>query len=336
MTRDAHGAPETAWARVLRTLPMCAPGLALAAWCGAATLHSGDIVLARSAPDPRTLIVLLDPATLDTTFVSYGPIVTASTGVAVDRLGRILVADWYSGIVQVDATTGAQSVLASTAQLGGIPGGLCVDREGHLFVSVRGAAPGVVRVTPDGSAVTPVTSGDHISYPGGLTIGPDGALYVTEAGLPDDNGGVLYGIRGHGSILRVDAETGSQTLVAADSLFLGPFDIAFVSADKVWSLQGGYVAGRRGCFIETRLSDGRSTMASGTFDCRSRGIAVNEDGAIYASDCHTIGPDCYQPYVTRLPAGPDLIGFGGHMAVVPQDDVPTRRSSWGTLKTIYR
>jgi sugar lactone lactonase YvrE len=316
----------------LLSVAMAAPAAALAA-----TLHPGDVVLAwKPWQNYPALVVTLDAATLDTTVVSFGPYVSYPRGIVVDRTGRILVAEPDVGIVHVDAASQSQQILTAASALGGTPAGICLGPDGEMYVTVRGAAPGVVRVSSDGSSVTPVSSGDHITYPGNLARGPDGGLYVTENSVPDDNGGVLYGIRGHGSIVRVDPATGGQTVIAADSMFMGPFDIAFVSQDKVWTLQHGYVAGRRGCFVETFIGDGRSFMAPATSDCRSRGVAVAEDGTIYASDCHTIGPDCYTPYVTRLPAGPERDGMGGPMTVVPQNLVPIRQGSWGRLKTIYR
>jgi sugar lactone lactonase YvrE len=323
--------------RRLRALAGCVmAAAALAAPCGAATLHPGDLILAQYNYTSTAFIVQIDPVTLAPTIISGRPFVTVPMGVAVDHEGRILVADLNQGIVHVDAVTGDQSVLAGTAALGGTPAGICLAPGGGLFVSVRGGTPGVVRVGADGSSVTPVTSGNRISDPGNLTLGPDGALYVTENSIPADNGGVVNGVRGHGSIVRVDPGSGAQTLVAADSLFLGPFDIAFVGPDEVWTANHGYVAGRRGCFVSTRVSDGASAFALQYSPCRSQGIAVAEDGTVFVSDCNTIGPDCYARYIRRLPDGPELMGYGGPIAVVPSTITPARRSTWGALKTIYR
>ena len=61
-----------------------------------------------------------------------------------------------------------------------------------------------------------------------------------------------------------------------------------------------------------------------------------DDGTVFVSDCNTIGPDCYTPYVRRLPDGPTYSGYGGPLAVVPAGVTPTRRGTWGNLKTIYR
>lgn len=322
--------------RMLPALGACSLAAALASPCGAVTLQPGDVVLAAYTYTLPALIAKLDPVTMDPTPISYGPIVSIPEAVAVDRQGRILVADLNQGIVQVDAATGAQTLLASAALLGGQSKGICVAPDGALFVSVLGSAPGVVRLAADGSSVTPVTSGNHITYPGGLTLGPDGALYVAEIATPEDNGGIINGIRGHGSIVRVDPGSGGQTMIAADSLFLGPFDIAFVNPDEVWTANHGYVAGRRGCFVSTRISTGLSTFALQFSPCRSQGIAVADNGTVFVSDCNTIGPDCYTRYVKRLPDGPIYSGNGGPLAVVPAGVTPTRRGTWGNLKTIYR
>jgi sugar lactone lactonase YvrE len=319
-----------------RALLACAAVLSSATAGGAATLHPGDLILAQSNFTSTAFIIQIDPVTLAPTIISGRPFVSEPRSVAVDHAGRILVADFHQGIVHVDAATGDQSVLAGTAALGGAPAGICLAPDGGLFVSVQGATPGVVRVDASGSSVTPVTSGNRISYPGNLTLGPDGALYVTENSIPEDNGGVINGIRGHGSIVRVDPGSGAQTVVAADSLFLGPFDIAFVGPDEVWTANRGYVAGRRGCFVSTHVSDGASAFALPFSPCRSQGIAVAEDGTVFVSDCNTIGPDCAARYIRRLPDGPQLMGYGGPMAVVPSTVTPARRSTWGSLKTIYR
>jgi sugar lactone lactonase YvrE len=317
------------------TLTLCAIGLVAAGRCGAVTLQPGDVVMTRYMYSASAEILRLDPTTLASTLISQGPLITIPMDVAVDLQGRILVADYASGVVVVDAASGAQSVLVSNGTLGGAPGGICAAPDGRLYVSVYGPASGVMRVSADGSAVTPVSLGNRLASPGGLAIGPDGALYVTEASLPADNG-QANGFQGHGSIVRVDPGTGNQTLVAADALFIGPNDIEFVGPDEVWTMQYGGVAGRRGCFISTTLSDGTSRQANATFDCRSEGLTRAADGAMIVSDCHTIGPDCYTPYTMRLPSGPSLQGVGGHLAVVPQGVVSVHRATWGTLKTIYR
>jgi len=334
MNDRTHGRTAGAPRALVRILAWCSIGFVSVPRCEAVTLHPGDIVMVRNTYASNAQILRLDPLTLGFAVISQGPLITGPTDVAVDFGGRILVADRSSGIVLVDAASGQESMLVGNGSLGGTPYGVCAAPDGQLFVSVNGSTPGVVRVSADGSTVTPVAGGDRISAPGGLAIGPDGALYVTEAMLPADNGSV-YGFPGHGSIVRIDLGSGNQSVVAADPLFVGPYDILFVGPDEVWTMQGGSVAGRYGCFISTRLSSGHS-QPTATYQCRSTGMVQALDGAMIVSDCNTIGPDCYAPFTTRLPAGPTLNEVAGTMAIVPAGVTAVRRASWGTLKTIYR
>lgn len=314
--------------------------IASAGTAAAVVLQPGDIVMVQHGnggeyPVYRNQVVRLDPATLAPTLIGVAGIATSVTAVAVDRTTRILLADRDAGIVVVDAGTGAQSVLVGTGLLGGSPGGLCAAPSGEIFASVNGSVPGIVRVSPDGGSVTPVSSGGLLTGPSGIAMGPDGSLYVCESS-PADNG-IRPGssFHGRGSIVRVNPASGSQTLVAASAYFMGPFAIAFTGPGEVWTANTGSVAGRLGCFIRTRVSDGASQPAE-PFDCRSQGIAATDDGTIYASDCHTIGPDCSTLFTIRFPGSGEATGLGGPMAVVPAGAVPVRRSSWGGVKTIYR
>lgn len=327
----ATSSPSETLSRALRALTMCAALLLPGAAARAETLHPGDVVV---VAEPYNHIVLLDPATFSGTVISLGPILVHPQAIAVDHTGRILVADQDAGIVQVDPASGSQAVLIDAGRLGGSPGGICDALDGSLFVSVQGASPGVVRVSADGAAVSLLTSGGRLQTPRGITLGPEGALYVAEAAFPADNGGYLYA--GHGSIVRIDVRSGGQTLVAADSLLIGPFDIAFSGTDEIWTAQAGFRQGRSGCIVRTRISTGFSDYPLSINECRSRGVDVGDDGTIYVSDCRPIHTDCGSPFVKRLPDGPVIEFLSGLLAVVPQGLTPTQRSTWGALKTIYR
>lgn len=184
---------------------------------------------------------------------------------------------------------------------------------------------------PASASIRPADSTFRSEDPEGLALGTDGSLYVAERVLPADNG-PTSGANGRGSIVRVEPGSGAQTQIAADPLFQGPFDIAFVGPDEVWTAQWGHVAGRQGCIVKTRLSTGISQLLS-TSPCRSRGLAVGS--AIILSDCNTLGPDCAYPYTERHPGGPVLLGYAGRLAVVPAGVTPVRQGSWGRLKILY-
>jgi hypothetical protein len=302
----------------------------------AVELHAGDLVIVATYYDPATVgrVYRLDPTTLVPTPIGATALAQTPFSVAVDHSGGILIADGAHGLVAVDPRTATASVLADAAALGGNAAGVCVSPAGVVFVSVYGTTGAVVRVSSGGS-IQPISTGGLLHTPFGLTLGPDGALYVAEEGLPADNGTSPFGFPSHGSIVRIDPGGGAQSLIATSSLFLGPYAILFNGSDEVWTAQEGSVAGREGCFIRTRLSTGLSDQV-GTTSCRSHGLTRTADGTMVLSDCNTIGPDCYSPYTTRYPGGPTLNNLAGALALVPSDVVPVSRTTWGSLKTIYR
>jgi sugar lactone lactonase YvrE len=301
---------------------MCSFGTGAA---GAVALNPGDFILA-THPLQTTgpcQIVRLDHASFTPTVISSGPLVTYAWHIAVDLRGRILVTDFYAGIVVVDAATGAQSVFASTSSLGGSPAGIVATTDGRIYVSFSN--PGrIVRLDPISGAPSPVTSGDLLSYPLGMAMGPDGMLYIAENVLP---------LRG--SIVKVDPVSGSEALVAASDQFIYPFDIA-VSNGVAWTLQMGFNDGRGGCFDETTLSDGTTVRSTLSTHCRAKGIAIASDGMIAYSDCIPDNFVCSTLITGRSGDGTILTGIGGPLAVVPDRVTPVKTSSWGRLKLLYR
>ena len=293
----------------------------------AAGLNPGDFVLAATPPQYGApyQILKLDHAGFTPTVISSGPLVTWALHIAVDLRGRILVSDSYAGIVVIDAVTGTQSIFVSAAALGGTPFGIVAAPDGRLYVTLF--RPGrILRLDPDTGVPSVVTSGGLLDSPSGLAIGPDGQLYVAESWLP---------LRG--SIVRVDPNSGAQELVATSGEFTYPFDIA-VKDGVVWTLQRGFTDGRGGCFEETRLSDGTSTHSGLSTYCRAKGIAIAGDGTIAFSDCIPLDIVCSTLITGRSTGGATLSGLGGPLAAVPDGvkPTPTRNSSWGHLKSIYR
>src|SRR5205823_6655921 len=86
-----------------------------------------------------------------------------------------------------------QPVAATQAGIAS-PGGLAFDRDGSLFVAAFGNDV-VRRIAPDGTMTTVAGTGDdgdsgdgglataaRLSGPRALAFGPDGSLYIAEAG----------------------------------------------------------------------------------------------------------------------------------------------------------
>jgi len=149
--------------------------------------------------------------------------------VAVDRLGHLYIADTMNHRVRrVDAATGVISTIAGTGQHrwsgdGGPaiaaalnePAALAVDERGNLYIADQSnnrvrrvdmntgliatvAGTGETGYTGDGMPATEA----GISGPSGLTIGPDGDLYIADTFS--------------GRIRRVDPATGIISTVAGD------------------------------------------------------------------------------------------------------------------------
>jgi len=193
---------------------------------------------------------------------------------------------------------------------------------------VVGKAP-VGRVLIDSTRTGEVgvlAQGDLLENPACVAPGPGGTLYVGDESASSAP-------NGSGSIVRIEP-SGAQSLFANGDLFHGPFDIAISNDGWVWTAQWGWISRRGGGFLRTRLADGITEYVPSD---RSQGIAATRDDVILG-DCISISLDCYAGYrYVHRPFSYDQHYLpAGAMAVVPAISTPTRRSTWGTLKTLYR
>jgi sugar lactone lactonase YvrE len=298
----------------------------------AAALHTGDLVVVMNKA-----VTKYDPATLEGVQITSGQYLQQPRDVAVDTRPRILVADFTAGIIEIDPATGSQTVLVSASQLGGdYASRICVGPDGRVYFSATGSSPCVMSVAPGEEASVLVSSGGLLHSPHGLTFGQDGMLYVCEAGTPVNSSCSYHNPSPHGSIVRVEPGSGTQTRIATSCDFFDPFDIAAAGPDELWTTQGGEVAGRCGCILSTRISSGVTSEAVPGDYCRSQAVAAAPDGSIWFSDCRTIGPDCWYLYTEQWPSGAKMAGVAGPMAVVPDLPVPVKQTTWGKVKTNYR
>ena len=330
------GVRSAAWRNVLRAaFPLAAYASALSApsTAFAVPLVAGDFVLVGSVtlPHRQAVVMKLDGTTLDSSLSAAGGLIAQPRDVVVTRSRRILVADYGLGVIEVDAETGSQSIALSASVLGGAVQGICEGAAGELLLSISGAGSRIVRWT--GGATSDVSADGLLLNPGGLELGADGMLYVanTSVRTSSDPSNPSYG-----SIVRVNPADGAQTWVSQDRALFGPFDLTFGPDGFIWTTNQGWISGRNGCHVRTNPATGESAPA-GTIDCRSEGVARGADGRMLLSDCHTVGPDCYMPFVAFAGEPARYSGMGGWLAVVPAQQVtPARRTSWGQLKAIYR
>lgn len=177
-------------------------------------LDPGDIVI---ADGEGRRVVLIDPAGAQ--FVlSESNLLSRPHGIALEPSGSIVLVDQDHGVIRVNPTNGAQTVLApatnfSTAPLG--PIGIAVERDGSILVA--DGMQGVKRVQPVSGAVSILSSGGNLVLPAGITVAPNDDIYVAD----------LSALAGQASrIVRLNPTNGAQTVVSSGGNLVAPVGIA--------------------------------------------------------------------------------------------------------------
>ena len=149
-------------------------------------------------------VLAVDPATGTASVVSPDGSFSEPTGVTVGGDGGTLVADAdgptsSGGVIAVAPGTGAQSV---AAQGGGLadPTDVAVDGAGrYLITDANGSLPGLV-LRGSGGPPSVVASGDRLVDPRSVALERAGTALVADPGA--------------GQLIRIEPDTGDQTLVA--------------------------------------------------------------------------------------------------------------------------
>jgi DNA-binding beta-propeller fold protein YncE len=109
------------------------------------------------------------------------PLQSADPGIAVDRLGEVLVSNGYEGLVDVFTRTGQLIRKFGTGGVGlGWPAGIATDNYGHVFVAYAGPDR-VEEYDSSGTLIRRIgTSGGYGQLSGAFGVAVDGAgkLYV--------------------------------------------------------------------------------------------------------------------------------------------------------------
>ncbi len=194
------------------------PALGLSDVIGVTVDGKGDIFIADSGMPAVVelpagggpLVTVLDKTT--------APNLQLPKSLAVDGVGNLYVADYYSGVYLVPVGGGAATILSS-----GIvsPAGVAVDGAGNVFVAAAGVGGQgeVWKLRPDGSRLL-------------LTIGQ-----IQPTGIAIDSAGnVIYSDLASGRVVELPASGAPAITLASGSLF--PFAIALDAADDIYIANG--------------------------------------------------------------------------------------------------
>jgi FtsP/CotA-like multicopper oxidase with cupredoxin domain len=173
-------------------------------------LKRGDIVVGTVS---RVLHV--DPATAVASIITEGGDVQNALGIAFDAHPHIVVVSDTGKVLHVVPASGAQHVVLDE-------GWLCQDvavrADGiYAVVNLPSAKPsGLYLVDHDAGTFTKFNTGTHFGDgPTGVVIGRDGHFYVSHLGTP--------------MVLRVDKNTGAETVVSHGGHLVSPAGIAVTS-----------------------------------------------------------------------------------------------------------
>ena len=251
--------------------------------------------------------------------------------VVTDGIGNIYALLASAGeVFKIDATTGAYATVSSGGYLQ-YPGSICLLPGGDLIVTDHGPTGGVVRVNPNSGVQTPL----YLGYAAAATVSGSGVLHVALL-----NAGTCY-------LYRMDAATGdtvrvSSTPVSATCSLATDGDGNLIVAQsnqvkRVYPSLGGAV----------------QLLSSGGQLEELHGVTVEGNGTIVVSDAHATiacdppgGPETCVGRLFRIDpvnGAQTLMSQGGYWRLGaidvyrgPHADTPTKRVTWGNLKTLYR
>lgn len=203
-------------------------------------------------------------------------------GVAVDKAGRVLVADSAQRAVLVfDRDNKQTSQWRGSSQFPlSVPVGLALDAQGRLFVS--DSSQGLVVVfSPQGAPVAAFGKGTLVR-PGGMAVDATRhRLYVADAKL---NQVLAFDTESLARVRTIGAEVTGKPKEFPGGTFSGATNVAVDAQGRV------YVTDTFNCRIQVFDADGaflRSIGSQGTRPgsfIRPRGIAIDSEGHLYVAD----------------------------------------------------
>ena len=210
---------------------LVASGAPLVDPAGIAVAPDGSIYVADNLEaDDDGAVIRVDPGTGAKTLLTEGGLLDLPFGILVDRDGSLVVSNRVSAaggcalapgrLVRVQLADGSQQLIAQ-GDLGlfKYPLGVALDSQGRVSFANECGPNGLVRLNAGiGSLITANTDSDILVTPERIALDPAGDFLVSDFSVADGDGGIV----------KVDAETGAQSMVRQGDLFNHPLGIAVV------------------------------------------------------------------------------------------------------------
>jgi sugar lactone lactonase YvrE len=183
-------------------------------------LKHGDIVVGTG-----NRIVRVDPASGAASIITEGGDIANAVGIAFDTHPHIVAVTDGGKVIHVVPASGAQHVVLSN---GWLFQDVAVRPDGsYAVVNLPSATPsGLFRVDHDDGSISKINAGMHFGDgPMGVVIGKDGHYYVAELGAR--------------AVIRVDKDSGAESIVSQGGNFISPSGIALSSDDHLLVVDHG-------------------------------------------------------------------------------------------------
>jgi sugar lactone lactonase YvrE len=245
--------------------------------------------------------------------ISSGGLLADPRGVAVEYSGTVLVMDGGNGLLRINPADGTQAIVSSRTNFSSQPigpYGIAVEPSGMILVA--DGSNGVLRVNPVTGNPTVLATGGSLVLPIGLSLAPNGDVYVSDAGVA----------AGQSSrVVRVNPGTGAQTLVSSGGDLMLPVGIAVESTGALVVADAPSLIGGSGDLVlRIDPTDGTQTvLSSSNLLVGPIGIAVGTNGVIYAANILTNTVVSLDPFsgLQSVFASGDALTFPAGITVVP-------------------
>jgi Bacterial Ig domain/Cadherin-like len=233
-------------------------------------LSQGNLILTAFS-ESGAFVALFNPVNNDAILLSSGGLLTLPKGVAYEPTGTVLVLDQNNGLIRLNPSTGAQTVLVGSTQLSN-PVSVAEESSGTILVA--DPMKGLVRFSNTGTLLTNFPAGSLMA-PAGVAVATNGQIFVADAAF-------FFGQAAGCKIVQIDPVTLNQTVISSTGLLTSPVSIAIEPDGNLLSAQ----------FLDNsvvRISypDGaQSTLTSGTNLNTAFGVAANASGHVFVSSAN--------------------------------------------------